>query len=93
MDTGEGWMKAGYEEWLKGDSLNHEYAATEEGGARLLRDLWVAACKWQLAHDVQICNEVSEIMAARPLADYAEGGTVAANHCANFIALGRVIKD
>lgn len=91
MGESERGMKAGYEEWLRGN--NHEYDATEEGGERLLWDLWVAACKWQLAHDVQICNEVSEMMAARPLADYAEGGKVAASHCANFIALRRVVKD
>lgn len=82
MDTGESGMREAFEEYRID---NFDIYCTWGG--------WQAACKWQRKKDVEICEEVSAMMAKRPCEDYAAGGKAAANHCANFIVLGYVIKD
>lgn len=61
-------MKAEFEAWIRGDSLSpdhdHKYDATEEGGARLLWDLWQAAWKKSLQVEREACAMVREARAA-----------------------------
>lgn len=71
------------------DAVPRDY---DEMLGRLLKFSHVV-CDWQREIDVRICGDVSAMMATRLCPDWAAGGTAAANHCANFITLGYVIKD